>query len=196
MAVDLLYFALLCSVLIFVHELGHFVWAKIFGVKVLTFSIGFGPKLLRIRGRETEYCVGVLPLGGFVKMLEENRQEPVLPEDKKRTFEAQALYKRVIIVLAGPAMNVLFPVLLYFAVFVGETQFSPPTIGVVLPGHPAEGKLKPGDRVLEVDGERISTFAELHRAVAASPNKELKLKVFRDNEHVEVVLIPEEKVIS
>jgi regulator of sigma E protease len=194
--VDLLYFALLCSVLIFVHELGHFVWAKIFGVKVLTFSIGFGPKILRLRGRETEYCVGILPLGGFVKMLEENRQEPVLPEDRKRTFEAQALYKRVIIVMAGPAMNVIFPVLLYFAVFVGETRFQPPTIGVVLPGHPAEGKLEPGDRVLAINGERISTFAELRRTVAASPNKELSLKVFRDNEQVEVTVVPKEEEVK
>jgi regulator of sigma E protease len=193
--VDLLYFALLCSVLIFVHELGHFVWAKIFGVKVLTFSIGFGPKIVRLRGRETEYCIGLLPLGGFVKMLEENRQEPVFPEDRKRTFEAQALWKRVIIVMAGPTMNVLFPVLLYFAVFIGETHFQPPTVGVVLPGHPAEGKLRPGDRILEVEGERIEAFAELRRIVANSPNKELKLKVFRENEHVEVAVIPEEKVI-
>ena len=192
---DLLYFALLCSVLIFVHELGHFVWAKIFGVKVLTFSIGFGPKILRLRGRETEYCVGILPLGGFVKMLEENRQEPVLPEDRKRTFEAQALYKRVIIVMAGPAMNVMFPVLLYFAVFVGETRFLPPTIGVVLPGHPAEGKLRPGDRVLAINGERITTFAELRRTVAKSPNKELSLKIFRDNEQTEVTVIPKEELI-
>lgn len=193
---DLLYFALLCSVLIFVHELGHFVCAKLFGVKVLTFSIGFGPKVLRIRGRETEYCVGLLPLGGFVKMLEENRQEVVLPEDRKRTFEAQALWKRVIIVMAGPAMNVLFPVLLYFAVFIGNSRFVPPTVGVVLPGHPAEGKLHPGDRILEVDGERISTFAELHRTIARSPNQELKLKVFRDKEHVEVTVIPEEKIVQ
>jgi regulator of sigma E protease len=193
--VDLLYFALLCSVLIFVHELGHFVWAKIFGVKVLTFSIGFGPKILRLRGRETEYCVGLLPLGGFVKMLEENRQEPVLPEDRARTFESQALYKRVIIVLAGPAMNVIFPVLLYFAVFVGETRFQAPTVGAVLPGHPAEGKLVPGDRILEIDGNRVSTFEEVKRIVAASPNKELKLKVFRENEHVEVTVTPEEVVV-
>lgn len=192
---DLLYFALLCSVLIFVHELGHFVCAKLFGVKVLTFSIGFGPKILRLRGRETEYCVGLLPLGGFVKMLEENRQEAVLPEDRKRTFEAQALWKRVIIVLAGPAMNVLFPVLLYFAVFIGETRFTPPTVGSVLPGHPAEGKLQPGDRILEIDGQRITTFAELQRVVAKSPNQELKLKLFRDREHVEVSVIPEEKVL-
>lgn len=195
LAVDLLYFALLCSVLIFVHELGHFVFAKLFGVKVLTFSIGFGPKVLRIHGRETEYCVGLLPLGGFVKMLEETRQESVLPEDRKRTFQAQPVYKRVLIVLAGPAMNVLFPILLYFSIFIGERSFAPPTIGVVLPGHPAEGKLQPGDRVLQADDERISTFAELRRIIAHSPNAELKLKVFRDNEHVEIVVIPEEKLV-
>ncbi len=193
---DLLYFALLCSVLIFVHELGHFVWAKAFGVKVLTFSIGFGPKLLRLRGRETEYCVGILPLGGFVKMLEENRQEPVLPEDRKRTFEAQALWKRIIIVTAGPAMNVLFPVLLYFAVFAGETRFLPPTVGVVLPGHPAEGKLRPGDRVLAINGDRITTYAELHRIILHSPNKELSLKVFRDGAQIEVVVVPKETEVQ
>src|SRR6185436_13356465 len=123
------------------------------------------------------------------------RQEPVLPEDRKRTFEAQALWKRVIIVMAGPTMNVLFPVLLYFAVSVGETRFQPPTVGVVLPGHPAEGKLRAGDRILAIDGERIATFAELHRIVAQSPNKELKLTVFRDTEHVEVVVIPEERTL-
>ena len=187
---DIVYFVVFVSVLIFVHELGHFVCAKLFGVKVLMFSIGFGPKIVRIRGRETEYCVGLLPLGGFVQMLEENRHEPVLPEDLSRTFEAQALYKRIIIVLAGPAMNLLFPVLLYLALFAGHSQFSPPTVGVVLPGHAAHGKLLPGDRVLEVDGVRITTFAELMRSVRKSPERELKLKVFRDNQHVLVSLTP------
>lgn len=190
---DLLYFAVLVSVLIFVHELGHFVWAKIFGVKVLMFSVGFGPKLLRLRGRETEYCIGLLPLGGFVKMLEENRQEPVLPEDKHRTFEAQALWKRFIIVVAGPAMNILFPVLLYVGAFLGQSEFLPPTVGVVLPDYPAEGRLEPGDRILEVDGVRISTFAELRRAMRENPGRELRLKVFRDNAHVEVLVTPEER---
>src|ERR1700730_1823381 len=88
--VDLLYFVLLVSSLIFIHESGHFAFAKIFGVKVLTFSIGFGPKLLRIRGKETEYCLGILPFGGFVKMLEESKREgPIMPEDRHRTFESQ-----------------------------------------------------------------------------------------------------------
>jgi len=148
---DLLYFVILISALIFVHELGHYAWAKIFGVKVITFSLGFGPKILRLRGKETEYCVGVIPLGGFVKMLEETKADPVLPEDRKRTFESQALWKRVVIVFAGPIMNLIFPVVLYFSVFVGEHNFLPPTIGIVLPGHAADGKLLPGDRILSVE---------------------------------------------
>src|SRR4029078_12204191 len=92
---DLLYFVLFISILIFIHEFGHFVFAKLFGVKVLTFSIGFGPKVLKVRGKETEYCIGILPFGGFVKMLEDGKtKEPILPEDKPRTFEAMALWKR------------------------------------------------------------------------------------------------------
>ncbi len=190
---DLVYFAIVVSVLIFVHEFGHFVFAKLFGVKVLVFSIGFGPKVLRLRGRETEYCIGMLPLGGFVKMLEENRQEAVLPEDKHRTFDAQSVWKRAIIVLAGPAMSLLFPVMLYVGVFAGESRFTPPTVGVVLPNHAAYGKLLPGDRILSIDGVHISTFVELQRTVRKSPGRELALKVFRDNLHVDVVITPDER---
>jgi regulator of sigma E protease len=191
---DIVYFAIVVSVLIFVHELGHFIWAKAFGVKVLMFSIGFGPKIVRIRGRETEYCIGILPLGGYVKMLEENRQEPVLPEDKHRTFEALSPYKRAIIVLAGPAASVLFPILLYAGVFAGEDDFSPPTVGIVLPGHAAYGKLQPGDRILSIDEVRISTFAELQRTVRKSPGKELELLVFRDKDHVDITITPDESL--
>ncbi len=152
--VDLLYFVLLVSSLIFIHESGHFAFAKIFGVKVLTFSIGFGPKIVRIRGKETEYCVGLLPFGGFVKMLEESkRSEPILPEERGRTFESQALWKRIVIVLAGPAMNVFFPIALYTSVYLEDTQLLAPTVGVGGPGRPADGKLEPGDRILAVDGE-------------------------------------------
>src|ERR1700758_5560866 len=152
-AVDLLYFVLLVSSLIFIHESGHFAFAKIFGVKVLTFSIGFGPRVVRIRGKETEYCIGLLPFGGFVKMLEESkRREPILPEERGRTFEAQALWKRVVIVLAGPAMNLLFPIALYTSVFLEDKEFLPPMVRTLLPGKPADGKLKPGDRIVSVDG--------------------------------------------
>src|SRR5690349_21867547 len=113
---DVVYFVVLVSSLIFVHELGHFLFAKAFGVKVLTFSLGFGPKILKLRGRETEYCISLIPLGGYVKMLEASKTDIVLPEDRRRTFESLPIYKRTVIALAGPMMNLLFPVLLYFAV--------------------------------------------------------------------------------
>lgn len=193
---DLFYFVILVSSLIFVHELGHFLLAKAFGVKVLTFSLGFGPKVLRLRGRETEYCVGVLPLGGYVKMLEANKSDAVLPEDRHRTFESLPAYKRVLIVLGGPLMNMLFPVLLYFSVFAGDGPFLPPTVGVVLPGHPAEGKLFPGDRIMAVNGEEIGTFDELKRIVAKSPGKPITFKVFRDFRHVDVEIVASETLAN
>ncbi len=185
---------ILVSSLIFVHELGHFAVAKAFGVKVLTFSLGFGPKILRLRGRETEYCVSLLPLGGYVKMLEATKSDIVLPEDRHRTFESLAVYKRVLIVLAGPLMNLLFPVLLYFSVFVTDGPFLPPTVGVVLPNHAAHGLLFPGDRVMAVNGQDIGTFDELRRIVSKNPGKPIRFKVFRDNKHIDVEVLAEETV--
>jgi regulator of sigma E protease len=188
------YAVVLVSSLIFVHELGHFLFAKAFGVKVITFSLGFGPKILRLRGRETEYCVSLLPLGGYVRMLEESKSDVVLPEDRRRTFESLPVYKRIVIVLAGPVMNLVFPVLLYFSVFVSDGPLLPPTIGVVLPGHAADGKLLPGDRVMSVDGEEIGTFDELKRIIAKSPGKTLRFKVCRENKHSDVEVTVEDKV--
>jgi len=192
--VDLLYFVLFVSILIFIHELGHFVAAKIFGVKVLTFSIGFGPKILRVRGKETEYCLGILPFGGFVKMLEKGKGEPIMPEDTPRTFEAQALWKRVVIVLAGPAMNVLFPVLLYVSVSLGDREFLPPSVGVVLPGKASEGKLHPDDVILAVDGSQVTTSYELQRAVAKKAGIPVVLSVLREGKTLEVPVTPTREV--
>jgi regulator of sigma E protease len=191
---DLFYPIILISSLIFVHELGHFLFAKAFGVKVLTFSLGFGPKVLRLRGRETEYCISLIPLGGYVRMLEAAKSDVVLPEDRRRTFESLPTYKRIVIVLAGPAMNLIFPVLLYFAVFVGDGPFLPPTVGVVLPGHPADGKLLPGDRIMSVESEEVATFDEVKRIITKSPGKLLHFKVFRDNRHVDVEVTSEDTV--
>ena len=192
---DLLYFTLLISTLIFVHELGHFAFAKIFGVKVLTFSIGFGPRVLRIRGKETEYCVALVPLGGFVKMLEETRgPTSILPEERKRTFESQALWKRVVIVLAGPAMNVLFPVVLYTSVFLEDRAFPPPTVGVVIPGKPAAGKLVVGDRIVALEGRPVSSFPEVQRLVAARAGVPTRFDLSRDDKPLTVMLTPSDEI--
>ena len=191
---DLLYPVILVSSLIFVHELGHFLFAKAFGVKVITFSLGFGPKVLKLRGRETEYCISLLSLGGYVQMLEASKTDVVLPEDRKRTFESLSVFKRIIIVLAGPVMNLIFPVLLYFAVFIGDGPFLPPTVGIVLPNHPADGKLRPGDRIMAIDGREVGTFDEVKRIIGNNPARPLKFTVFRDNRHVDVEVTTEETI--
>jgi regulator of sigma E protease len=193
--VDLLYFVLLISILIFIHESGHFAFAKIFGVKVITFSIGFGPKVVKIRGKETEYCIGLFPLGGFVKMLEETRgQDLILPEDRKRTFESQALWKRIVIVLAGPAMNVFFPIVLYTSVYLQDHDFLAPQVGVVLPGKPADGSLMPGDRIVSVDSEPVSSFQEAQRLVAVRAGVATHFVVLRDGKNLDLVITPANEV--
>ena len=93
---DLLYFVVLIGSLIFVHELGHFLFAKAFGVKVITFCLGFGPKILKLRGRETEYCIALIPLGGYVRMLESSKTDVVMPE-----MDAFELVDRMISRLPG-----------------------------------------------------------------------------------------------
>ena len=192
---DLLYFVLFISILIFIHEFGHFAFAKLFGVKVMTFSIGFGPKVLKVRGKETEYCVGILPFGGFVKMLEEGKAEqPILPEEKHRTFEAQPLWKRVVIVLAGPAMNLVFPVALYTSVYLEDKEFLPPTVGAVFPGKPADGKLFPGDVISAIDGEPVASFPEVQKAFAKKAGTPMRVTLDRDGKSVDVTVTPNDEV--
>jgi regulator of sigma E protease len=193
--VDLVYFVLFVSSLIFIHELGHFAFAKLFGVKVLTFSIGFGPKLLRVRGKETEYCIALLPFGGFVKMLEEGKADAViLPEERHRTFEAQRLWKRIVIVLAGPAMNIVFPVVLYTSVYLEDREFLPPTVGVVFPGKPADGKLFPGDVIASVEGAPASSFPDVQKAFAKRAGVPLRVQVERDGKTLDVAITPTDEV--
>ncbi|AKU98555.1 Intramembrane protease RasP/YluC, implicated in cell division based on FtsL cleavage [Labilithrix luteola] len=192
---ELVYFVLFISILIFIHEFGHFAFAKLFGVKVLTFSIGFGPKILKVRGKETEYCIGLLPFGGFVKMLEEGKaQEPILPEDKTRTFEAQSLWKRVVIVLAGPAMNIVFPIALYTSVYLEDREFLSPVVGVVFPGKPADGKLHPGDTILAVGDMQVSSFPDVQKAFAKNAGVPMLVSVERDGKPVSVTITPSDEI--
>src|SRR5215470_1068816 len=110
------------GLLVTIHELGHFTAAKALGVRVLRFSLGFGPALVRVRGRDTEYQISVVPLGGYVRLLGEDPSEPVPPEDRYRSFSEKPLWKRLIVVFAGPAANLLFPLVIYFAFFFGHHE--------------------------------------------------------------------------
>ena len=147
MLINLIYFIIVLSILIFVHEFGHFLVARAAGVKVLTFSLGFGKKLFTFRKGETEYAVSALPLGGYVKMLGESTDDVVPEEEASRSYSNKPPIVRTLIAFAGPFFNIVFAAVVFFVVFVtGYPALSTTTeIGQVMPGEPAYAAgIKPG----------------------------------------------------
>jgi regulator of sigma E protease len=185
-----LYFVIMVGVLVFVHELGHFLWAKAFGIRVLKFSLGFGPRIAGFVRGGTEYVISALPLGGYVRMLGENPRDEVRPVDRSGSFAEQSLFRRVIIIVGGPLMNLMFPIALYFVVFLGDDMLTPPTVGRVFPNRPAGGKLQAGDRVATIEGQEIDSFYDLTRIVERNPKRPLRFTIERDGKTVEQVITP------
>ncbi len=183
----------LLGVLIVVHELGHFLSAKAFGVKVLRFSLGFGPKVLGFQSGATEYRLSLIPLGGYVRLLGEDPTEPVAEIDRDRTLFGKPLWQRYMIVVAGPVFNLLLPILIYFLHYIGQHTLLPPTIGTVLSGLPAAtAGLVPADRVETVDGKTIRYWEELEEAIAAGSGKTLRFGIRRGTEAEERDVSPEQ----
>ena len=194
----LLAFVVLLSVLIFVHELGHFLVAKACGVRVLKFCLGFGPPVrigrLRLAWKRghTEYAIAWFPLGGFVKMLGENPDEQDDPEARAHPSEAlggKPLWQKLAIVFAGPAMNLMLPV----AVFMGTLFVGMPrpaaVVGSVEAGSPAErAGIEPGDRILSVAGQPVGWWGEVEESVRSRPGDELALEVERSGERRSLAL--------
>jgi regulator of sigma E protease len=198
--VSVLYFLLLVGVLVMIHELGHFVAAKLLDVKVLRFSLGYGRPLVRFKLRETEYQIGIFPIGGYVRILgiEANPDDGKLPppEDVGRSFASRPLWQRIVIVFAGPAANLVLPVIIYFVFFAGHTALPAAQIGDVLEGGAAHrAGLEPGDRILEIDGTAIRYWEEIEDAVRASAGKELHLRVQRNGRVFERYLTPIEETV-
>lgn len=186
------YFILLLGVLVTVHELGHFLVAKACGVKVLKFSIGFGPKLIGFTKGETEYQVALLPLGGYVKMAGDLPHEELSPEEASRGFLAQPPWKRGLIVLAGPAFNLLFPILVYFFVFLGPQETLSTRVGMVSPDMAAAAAgIRPGDRILSVEGEPVRTFDDMRDAFVGKFNRPVPITLERDGQQRVVEVSPE-----
>ena len=158
-----LIFAFVLGVLVIVHEYGHFMVARWCGIRVEKFSIGFGPVVFSRKGQETEYCVSLLPLGGFVKLAGES------PEESKGNhweFSAKSLAERAAVVLAGPFMNAALAFVLFFFIFwLGQPTLTA-RVGKVMPGTPAAvmGILE-GDKVLSVNGRAVATWEEVLREV-------------------------------
>ena len=160
-------------------------------MRVLSFSLGFGPRIAGFRRGGTEYVISALPLGGYVRMLGENPRDEVRAADAERLGRAPVdLRAAVVIAVAGPLMNLAFPILLYFVVFLGDNRLTPATVGLVLPNRPAAGKLAPGDRVVEIDGSSVETFYDLTRVVERSAGKPLRFVLERDGKRIERTVTP------
>src|SRR5438105_12337817 len=162
-------FVFVLGVLIFVHELGHFLMARRIGVRVLTFSLGFGPKLLNVKRGDTEYCISAVPLGGYVKMAGEN------PEDSRTgapdEFLSKGKWQRFQVLIMGPVMNlmlalVVMAVVLYQGALVPAFEQQPVIIGT-FSGNSVAAKagLKAGDRIITVDGKPVETWDQFAMAI-------------------------------
>jgi len=185
------------SVIIFVHELGHFLMAKLVGIRVETFAIGFGPRLIGFKRGETDYCIRILPLGGYVKMM--GQEDFALDQERVEatkidpgSFLAKTPGQRALVVSGGVVMNVLFAALGFILVFMHGLEFPAPITGGVIPGSPAAAAgLQPGDRILTVNGEKILNFNELQLAVLTSnPNAGVDLELERDGKIVRTQVKP------
>lgn len=173
---------ILLGLLIFVHELGHFLVAKYFKVRVEVFSLGFGKKLLSFRRGETEYCIAAVPLGGYVKMFGDDPSADVSDADRAGSFLHKPVGQRIAVVLAGPIMNLLFAFLLYSAIaMIGEKALFP-GIGDLAPTSAAwSAGFRSGDTVLEINGKLISTWSEVEKKIQSSPGVSLRFGIQRED---------------
>lgn len=184
-------FVVLLGVLITVHELGHFLIAKALNVKVLRFSIGFGPKIVGFTRGETEYRIAWLPLGGYVKMAGELPYDELAPEDASRGFLAQPPWKRALIVVGGPLFNLVFPILIYFFFFIQPQQLPSTQVRYVQNESPAAtAGIRPGDRITAVNGEAVTTFDGLSKRIGDLAGQPTHLTVQRDGKTFDVDVTP------
>ncbi len=182
------------GVLVFVHELGHFIVARLHGVRVITFSLGFGPKLLKFTRGGTEYCISLVPLGGYVKLAGETVQDA--PSGDPAEFLSKSKWVRFQVYLAGPVMNIMLAVVVLAFVLsrgadVAIYQTSPPVVGTVLAGSAAErAGIKPGDRIVAIDGRTVPTWTALNQVVIPRANRELAIAIERQGERIELKVVP------
>ena len=188
---------ILLGLIIFVHELGHFLSAKLMGVRVLKFSLGFGPKLIGKKYGDTEYLISSIPFGGYVKMLGESSGEELQEEEKVFAFNYQPVWKRFIIVFLGPLFNLVFAVIIFVFVFSYGIPVLLPEVGDVLPQSPAErAGLMKGDTVISIDGSQVTQWDEMTNIIHTSPGRSLNLKIKRKSEVITLSVIPEKKRIQ
>ncbi len=191
---SVLSFVIVLGVLIFVHELGHFLLAKAFGVKVLKFSLGFGTRVIGRQWGETEYLISAFPLGGYVKMYGEQPEEEVAQGDLHRSFSHKPVWQRFGIVFGGPLFNLLFAVFLFFFMFVFAGLPEPvdsTKIGEVTAGSVAEKVgIKAGDLVQTINGQQTTSWNQVSESIKESQGQPVTLVVDRQGQSLTFVAQP------
>jgi regulator of sigma E protease len=203
----LLPFLFVLTIVVFFHELGHFLVARWCGVAVKVFSIGFGPEIVGFNDRHgTRWRLSWVPLGGYVKFIDDENVasaghkavETLSEEDRKRSFQGKPLAARAAVVAAGPVANFVLAIVIFTLIFsfFGE-RITAAKVNIVNPGSAAErAGFKPGDRVLSVDGQKIESFGEMQRIVGTSADQQLTFTVARDGKTLDIVATPERKEIT
>ncbi|MFA5516965.1 MAG: RIP metalloprotease RseP [Desulfuromonadales bacterium] len=194
---------IMLGILVFIHELGHFCVAKLSGVKVLKFSLGFGPRLVSRQWGETEYMICAVPLGGYVQMLgegggEQGEEAEIASEEKQRSFAEQSVGRRTAIVAAGPFMNLIFPFLILPVAFLVGVQVpafleQPPCIGYIAPESVgARAGFQAGDCIVNINADSVGTWTEANRALIDHAGTGLEFTVRRDGGMMQLALAEEE----
>ena len=185
-------FLLTILVLVAVHEFGHFYVARLLGVKVLRFSIGFGPVLLKWRDKlDTLYCISAIPLGGYVSMVGEDPEVPIDEADKSGAFCLRPLWQRVAVVSAGPLINLIFAFVMYWAIFMIGQPFVKPVVGqVIAESAAAQSGLQAGDLFVAIEGQPVTTWADLRLQLFAFVGEQgdVEVEVLRGGGSVPVAL--------
>jgi regulator of sigma E protease len=198
-------FLLVIGVLVFVHEMGHYLAARYFGIKAETFAIGFGREIAGwTDARGTRWKIGALPFGGYVKFVgdlnaaSEPDPDAVLlpPEEFAQTFQAKPLWQRALVILAGPVTNFLFAIAIFAVFFMTYGHaFTPAVVNQVLPGSPAAvAGLLHGDKIIAIDGQKVERFEDVVRVVTINPGTPITAKVERDGATRTVEITP--KVVA
>lgn len=192
--IDIVAVAIVLGVIVFVHELGHFIAAKIFGVRVETFSLGFGKRLMGFTAGDTDYRISLLPLGGYVRMAGENPMDQ--PSGKPDEFLSKPRWQRFIIAFAGPLMNILLAIGLLVPVYMREYPHNPvldrpAVVAEVQPESPAaKAGIKPQDRIIDVGGNKNPTWETVFMQTAISVDRPLPMTIDRGGQIVHTALTP------
>jgi len=192
---DVIVFIPVLGLLVFVHELGHFLAAKWAGIRVERFSLGFPPRMIGKKIGDTDYCISWIPLGGYVKMagmIDESMDEKI--EGKPDEFMSKPIWKRAIVIAAGPFMNVLLAVAFFAGLNYHYGVAEPtnePIIEQVIPESPAAGiALQTNDRILSINGNSVETWEQLTKLIHANPEKEITLEWDRNGETLRATVTP------